>query len=79
MSFSDATTRGTNNVTHKEDRTMVEVTSEDRQQYQALMKSMFHTRGTEQVRAVRNQMLAIIRKYPKGHRIQANLQLMRSQ
>jgi hypothetical protein len=55
------------------------VTQEDRQQYQALMKSMFDTHGTAAVRAVRAQMIAIIKKYPKGQRIQANLQLMRTE
>lgn len=54
------------------------VSMEDRQQYQALMKLVSVTRGTEPVRAIRNQMLAIIRKYPKGHRIKANLELMRA-
>lgn len=57
---------------------MIQVSQADREQYQALMRLNSVTRGTEAVRAIRNQMLAIIRKYPKGHRIKANLQLMRA-
>ena len=56
---------------------MIKVTQEDRQQYQSLMRLVSVTRGTEPVRAIRNQMLAIIRKYPKGQRIKANVELMR--
>jgi hypothetical protein len=58
---------------------MIKVTDEDRQRFHELMRLNATTRGTEAVRAIRRELIAIINHYPKGHRIKAHLQLMRSE
>jgi len=50
----------------------MQVTEADRAEYQRLLKEVNQARGTETVRRIRNQMLEIVRRYPKRDRFEAH-------
>ena len=50
----------------------MQVKPEDRAEYQRLSREVCEAKGTENVRRIRNQMLAVIRRYPKAQRFEAH-------
>jgi len=53
----------------------MQVLESDRAEYQAILAELNRTRGTEACRKLRNQLLAVIRRYPKGQRVEAHMLL----